>query len=244
MATSSSVSTSPSHARFVVLKQGHAGSLWLHSLLNAQPGVVSFFEFDGCDKGSDNDLGGGGGGGGGGGDGGDADARKAAWLEASVSNVLSRGCCDAPACSSVGQANFAPAGVDAAASFAYACMRRELCNGHCRPRPRPGCVAVGLQRKLNSNVLQLLQPLFRPSRVASGVRLVLLVRDNSVKHAFSELRTKCRSWLKTPSALRHCIHELVWWLPGLRRLLCSPGHRLNRVEVCHGASTRLSLHPR
>ena len=190
MATSSSVSTSPSHARFVVLKQGHAGSLWLHSLLNAQPGVVSFFEFDGCDKGSDTDLGGGGGGGGGGGShGGDADARKAAWLEASVSNVLSRGCCDAPACTSVGQANFAPAGVDAAASFAYACMRRELCNGHCRPRPRPGCAAVGLQRKLNSNVLRLLQPLFAPVALPPA-RLVLLVRHNAVKHTFSSLRVK------------------------------------------------------
>ena len=64
------------------------------------------------------------------------------------------------------------AGVDAAASFAYACMRRELCNGHCRPRPRPGCVAVGLQRKLNSNVLRLLQPLFAPVALPPA-RLVL-----------------------------------------------------------------------
>ena len=69
---SSALLTSPSHVRFVVLKQGHAGSLWLHSLLNAQPGVLSFFEFDGCDKASDSD--GGGGGGGGGGDGGDGDS--------------------------------------------------------------------------------------------------------------------------------------------------------------------------
>jgi hypothetical protein len=225
----------PNHSRFVVLKHGHAGSLWLHSLLNAQPGVLSFFEFDGC---------GGGAAGRKEGVDGDDKVKKMDWLEASVSHVLAHGCCNPPSCSTVGQARFAPAGADTAASFAYACMRRELCSGRCPPRPPPGCAAVGLQRKLNSNVLQLLQPLFRPSRVASGVRLVLLVRDNSVKHAFSELRTKCRSWLKTPSALRHCIHELVWWLPGLRRLLCSPGHRLNRMEVCHGASTRLSLHPR
>ena len=66
VANSSARLPSPNHARFVVLKQGHAGSLWLHSLLNSQPGVLSFFEFDGCDKGS------GGGGGGGDGDGGDA----------------------------------------------------------------------------------------------------------------------------------------------------------------------------
>ena len=176
----STVSTSRSHARFVVLKQGHAGSLWLHSLLNAQPGVLSFFEFDGCDKASDTD---------------DGDDRKAAWLEASISNVLSQGCCNAPACNSVGQANFAPASADAPASFAYACMRRELCNGHCLPRPQPGCAAVGLQRKLNSNALRLLQPLFAPLALPRA-RLVLLVRDNAVKHTFSSLRVKgvgCRA---------------------------------------------------
>ena len=97
------MANSSSGSRFVVLKQGHAGSLWLHSLLNAQPGVLSFFEFDGCDKRSDPDDGDGG-------DGGDDGAKKAAWLEASISNVLSQGCCYAPACNSVGQANFAPAG--------------------------------------------------------------------------------------------------------------------------------------
>ena len=179
----STVSTSPSHARFVVLKQGHAGSLWLHSLLNAQPGVLSFFEFDGCDKASGTD---------------DGDDRKAAWLEASISNVLSQGCCHAPACTSVGQANFAPAGADTAASFAYACMRRELCNGHCRPRPRPGCAAVGLQRKLNSNALRLLQPLFAPLALPPA-RLVLLVRHNAVKHTFSSLRVKGVGTKPTPN---------------------------------------------
>ena len=176
------MANSSSGSRFVVLKQGHAGSLWLHSLLNAQPGVLSFFEFDGCDKRSDPDDGDGG-------DGGDDGAKKAAWLEASISNVLSQGCCYAPACNSVGQANFAPAGADTAGSFAYACMRRELCNGHCRPRPRPGCAAVGLQRKLSSNALRLLQPLFAPLALPRA-RLVLLVRHNAVKHTFSSLRVK------------------------------------------------------
>eukprot|EP00320_Phaeocystis_rex_P013993 CAMPEP_0119083980 /NCGR_PEP_ID=MMETSP1178-20130426/127704_1 /TAXON_ID=33656 /ORGANISM="unid sp, Strain CCMP2000" /LENGTH=378 /DNA_ID=CAMNT_0007066901 /DNA_START=32 /DNA_END=1168 /DNA_ORIENTATION=+ len=182
-ANSSSVSPPHNHARFVVLKQGHAGSLWLHSLLNAQPGVLSYFEFDGCDKGSGGD--------GGGGDD-DGDTKKAAYLEGSISNVLSQGCCHAPACSSVGHARFAPAGTgpDTAASFAYACMRLELCNGRCQPRPWPGCAAVGLQRKLNSNALRLLQPLFVGH--TQPARLVLLVRDNAVKHTFSSLRTRCR----------------------------------------------------
>ena len=172
----------PSHTRFVVLKQGHAGSLWFHSLLNQQPGVLSYFEFDGC---------GGGDGGGGGGDS-ESDAKKEAWLSTSVEHVLARGCCEPPACATFGQAAFAPPDATSPSSFAYACMRRELCSGRCPPRPAPGCVAVGLQRKLNSLALRLLQPLFA-SPAPRPVRLVLLVRDNAVKHAFSELRTRCHS---------------------------------------------------
>lgn len=171
----------PSHTRFVVLKQGHAGSLWFHSLLNQQPGVLSYFEFDGCGSGD----------GDGGGDG-ESDAKKEAWLSTSIEHVLARGCCEPPACATFGQAAFAPPDATSPSSFAYACMRRELCSGRCPPRPAPGCVAVGLQRKLNSLALRLLQPLFASPK-PRPVRLVLLVRDNAVKHAFSELRTRCHS---------------------------------------------------
>ena len=119
----------------------------------------------------------------------EADAKKEQWLEASVADVLARGCCDPKeACGSGVQAAYAPPGAESAASFAYACMRRELCSDRCPPRPPPGCTAVGLQRKLNLIALRVLQPLFVPP-APRAVRLVLLLRDNAVKHTFSELRT-------------------------------------------------------